>query len=107
MHFTDYTLHLTDSEMHFTDTLCAQRIFAQNPVLCSSQTIAVHSVHSFDEPLTWRINVSERLYQHIGDDQLVYGMPKHMSATATGNPSAGRATSGGQMKTYWRYHPKP
>jgi len=35
--------------------------------------------------------------QHIGDDQLVYGMPKHMSAVA----------GSGNEATYWRYHPKP
>ena len=35
--------------------------------------------------------------QHIGDDQLVYGIPKHMSAVA----------GSGKEATYWRYHPKP
>lgn len=40
--------------------------------------------------------------QHIGDDQLVYGMPKHMSAGA----GSGKPTKGDKA-TYWRYHPKP
>lgn len=40
--------------------------------------------------------------QHIGDDQLVYGMPKHMSAVA----GRGNATDSSPT-TYWRYNPKP
>lgn len=40
--------------------------------------------------------------QHIGDDQLVYSMPKHMSAVA-----GSRKITGGDKATYWRYHPKP
>lgn len=42
--------------------------------------------------------------QHIGDNQLVY-VPKHMSASIS--LSSEGAPSENQMKTYWRYHPKP
>ncbi len=42
--------------------------------------------------------------QHTEDGQLVYGLPKHMSATAS---SAKGDTDRNEMKTYWRYHPKP
>ena len=40
--------------------------------------------------------MSERFHQHTGDDQLVYGMPKHMEGTA-------RRTG----KNWWHYVPKP
>ncbi|MGE4292308.1 MAG: hypothetical protein AB7E32_08865 [Desulfovibrio sp.] len=40
--------------------------------------------------------MSEKWVQHIGDDQLVYGMPKHMSGG-----------SGGVQPGYWHYLPKP
>ncbi|BCS89554.1 polymorphic toxin type 44 domain-containing protein [Pseudodesulfovibrio sediminis] len=46
--------------------------------------------------------MAEKWIQHIGDDQLVYGMPKHMSAVA----GSGESAVGGRA-TYWRYHPKP
>jgi hypothetical protein len=46
--------------------------------------------------------MSEKEAQHIGDDQLVGGMPKHMSAVVGG----GNATDSSPT-TYWRYNPKP
>lgn len=46
--------------------------------------------------------MAEKWVQHIGDDQLVYGMPKHMSAVAGSG-----STADGELATYWRYHPKP
>ncbi|RWU04109.1 MULTISPECIES: polymorphic toxin type 44 domain-containing protein [unclassified Pseudodesulfovibrio] len=49
--------------------------------------------------------MSEQWVQHIGENQLVYGMPKHMSATATGKSY--KTTDPDALKKYWRYHPKP
>lgn len=43
--------------------------------------------------------------QHIGDDQLVYGMPKHMSAVA--GEDIRTESKQNEGKTYWRYKPKP
>ncbi|MBN2140790.1 MAG: hypothetical protein JW718_07265 [Desulfovibrionaceae bacterium] len=40
--------------------------------------------------------MSEKRIKHTGDDQLVYGMPKHMVGVA-----------GGEKNTYWKYAPKP
>ncbi|WP_285907427.1 polymorphic toxin type 44 domain-containing protein [Pseudodesulfovibrio pelocollis] len=45
--------------------------------------------------------MSEKWVQHLGDDQLVGGMPKHMVGVA-----GGKSTEGGPQ-TYWRYKPKP
>lgn len=42
--------------------------------------------------------------QHIGDDQLVYGMPKHMSAVA-GSGKMGNSAAG-LTRPYWTVHPK-
>lgn len=49
--------------------------------------------------------MSEKFIQHIGDDQLIGGMPKHMSASA--KISTGNVTADEEMKTYWKFHPKP
>ncbi|WP_071546313.1 polymorphic toxin type 44 domain-containing protein [Pseudodesulfovibrio hydrargyri] len=49
--------------------------------------------------------MGERWIQHIGDDQLVNGMPKHMSAQA-GTDTADSDTPN-EPKTYWRYKPNP
>lgn len=49
--------------------------------------------------------MSEKFYQHTGDNQLIYGMPKHMSSSVS--LSSGNSTTEGEMKSYWRYHPKP
>ena len=48
--------------------------------------------------------MDEQWLQHIGNDQLVHGLPKHMSSSAN---LSSNATSEGQVKTYWRYHPGP
>lgn len=42
--------------------------------------------------------------RHIGDDQLVYGLPKRMHAQAN---AQGTASSPAELKTYWHYVPKP
>ncbi|MCJ2164698.1 MULTISPECIES: hypothetical protein [unclassified Pseudodesulfovibrio] len=48
--------------------------------------------------------MAEKWVQHIGDDQLVYGLPKQMSAVAGGGA---KNESQPNRTTYWRYHPKP
>lgn len=51
--------------------------------------------------------MNEKLYQHIGDDQLVYGMPKHMVGSVS--LSSGKTkdeTAGNNSRTYWTVHPK-
>lgn len=47
--------------------------------------------------------------QHIGEDQLVYGMPKHISAVAgsTSSQKSFKQTDPDALTTYWRYNPKP
>ena len=47
--------------------------------------------------------MAEKWVQHIGDDQLVHGMPKHMSAAA--GESASEIES--EKSYYWTVHPKP
>ena len=47
--------------------------------------------------------MSERWVQHIGDDQLVAGLSKRMSASS----GHGDASTSGKTQTYWCYHPKP
>ncbi|MBG0777754.1 MAG: hypothetical protein H0S85_15120 [Desulfovibrionaceae bacterium] len=47
----------------------------------------------------------EAFHQHIGDDQLVHGLPKHMSARK--RLSANDAPTGERPRTLWRYVPKP
>lgn len=49
--------------------------------------------------------MSESPNHRLGDDQLVYGMSKHMSARATGKYEKHAGPDG--LKTYWRFHPKP
>jgi hypothetical protein len=48
--------------------------------------------------------MSEEQVHHIGDDQLVHGMPKRMVGVA--RLSSEKSVSDGQTKTYWRYRPK-
>lgn len=43
--------------------------------------------------------------KRIGDEQLVGGLPKHMHATALGTTNG--AVERNEIKTYWRFHPKP
>lgn len=43
--------------------------------------------------------------RRIGDEQLVGGLPKHMHATAVG--VANMAGTNDEIRTYWRFRPKP
>lgn len=47
--------------------------------------------------------------RHIGENQLVYGMPPkmHASVNLTTGGLAEHGARGEEMKTYWSYHPKP
>ncbi len=45
--------------------------------------------------------MAKRNAQHTGDDQLVYGMPKHMVGTSGGNVVADE-----DVNIYWQYQPK-
>lgn len=47
--------------------------------------------------------MAEKWVQHIGDDQLIYGMPKHMSSVASKSSPGSEDTKG----YYWTVHPKP
>ena len=53
--------------------------------------------------------MSKHWDQHIGDDQLVYGMPKHMVGVST-NESLKKRKKGSKKKpekvTIWTVHPK-
>ncbi|MGE4553615.1 MAG: hypothetical protein AB7D57_10910 [Desulfovibrionaceae bacterium] len=42
----------------------------------------------------------DQSHQRLGDDQLVHGLPKHMTAVAQNDAGAGE-------KQYWEYVPKP
>lgn len=48
--------------------------------------------------------MSEKQVRHIGDDQLVHGMPKRMVGAA--RLSSEKTISDGQKKKYWCYRPK-
>lgn len=45
--------------------------------------------------------------RHIGDDQLVHGLPKHMVAVATNEPPQRGRRRDPRGDHYWTVHPKP
>ncbi|QJB57022.1 polymorphic toxin type 44 domain-containing protein [Pseudodesulfovibrio sp. zrk46] len=49
--------------------------------------------------------MTRKRVQHIGGDQLVYGLPKHMSAVAGSGGT--NDTNSEKATTYWRFKPKP
>lgn len=53
--------------------------------------------------------MAKRTGRHIGDAQLVHGMPKHMvGSVSTGNSSKSKSSGvEGESKSYWTVHPKP
>jgi len=53
--------------------------------------------------------MAKRSVQHIGEDQLIHGLPKHMVGVASADmkSSSGKKSSSSKKVVFWTVHPKP